>query len=578
MPILFSFYLSWVLFCSLASPNSVNLPLKAASLGWNSSAVNINKAEKLWRINETFYNFRLSNKQFIGLENQGNKLVAVSATEKFPEAFQITRKNGEPHRVRFRASNGFFFQAKSEMQVTADYKGPSTWEENDPSVFNMTIVSTMHGEYQITNGYGPDKAAKLMRDHWKSYITEEDFKFMSQNGLNAVRIPVGWWIAYDPKPPKPFVGGSLQALDNAFRWAQKYGMKVIVDLHALRVSQNGSPHSGSRDGFQEWSDSDIQETVAIIDFLASRYADHPSLVAIELMNEPKAPDLKLDSLKTYYKAGYDTVRKYSSSAYVILSNRLGGEWSELLSFASNLSRVVIDVHFYNLFWDNFNKMSVQQNIDYIYRQRSSDLRNVTTSDGPLSFVGEWSCEWEAEGASKRDYQRFAEAQLDVYGRATFGWAYWAYKWFPAYPTVMHVNQIRGILPSRINFCQISLIRNMLKHVTLGVVGRFCQMMPGSGSFFRPSIPSTFLASGVLRGMLMLQPEVGGSHDNFFFDGIEKVKQSEVLEAVIAGDTLVTRMTLVKLQKRFGIAKMEGKAYVGDDLVCEGEFLVATGTD
>lgn len=47
-------------------------------------------------------------------------------------------------------------------------------------------------------------------------------------------------------------------------------MKVIVDLHALRVSQNGSPHSGSRDGFQEWSDSDIQETVAIIDFLASR--------------------------------------------------------------------------------------------------------------------------------------------------------------------------------------------------------------------------------------------------------------------------------------------------------------------
>jgi aryl-phospho-beta-D-glucosidase BglC (GH1 family) len=43
---------------------------------------------------------------------------------------------------------------------------------------------------------------------------------MSSNGLNAVRIPVGWWIAQDPTPPKPFVGGSLQALDNAFTWAQ----------------------------------------------------------------------------------------------------------------------------------------------------------------------------------------------------------------------------------------------------------------------------------------------------------------------------------------------------------------------
>jgi 3-hydroxyacyl-[acyl-carrier-protein] dehydratase len=35
-----------------------------------------------------------------------------------------------------------------------------------------------------------------------------------------------------------------------------------------------------------------------------------------------------------------------------------------------------------------------------------------------------------------------------------------------------------------------------------------------------------------------------------------------------------RMTLTKVQKRFGIVKMEGKAYVGSDLVCEGEFLLA----
>lgn len=27
----------------------------------------------------------------------------------------------------------------------------------------------------------------------------------------------------------------------------------------------------------------------------------------------------------------------------------------------------------------------------------------------------------------QDYQNFAKAQLDVYGLATFGWAYWAYK-------------------------------------------------------------------------------------------------------------------------------------------------------
>lgn len=30
-------------------------------------------------------------------------------------------------------------------------------------------------------------------------------------------------------------------------------------------------------------------------------------------------------------------------------------------------------------------------------------------------------------ASKIDYQTFGKAQLDVYGEASFGWAYWSFK-------------------------------------------------------------------------------------------------------------------------------------------------------
>jgi aryl-phospho-beta-D-glucosidase BglC (GH1 family) len=52
---------------------------------------------------------------------------------------------------------------------------------------------------------------------------------------------------------------------------RKYGMKVIVDLHAVQASQNGNDHSATRDGYQEWGESNIQETVAVIDFLAERF-------------------------------------------------------------------------------------------------------------------------------------------------------------------------------------------------------------------------------------------------------------------------------------------------------------------
>lgn len=60
---------------------------------------------------------------------------------------------------------------------------------------------------------------KLQR-HRNSFITIDDFNFLYRHGVNTVRIPVGWWIAYDPDPPAPFIGGSLEALDNAFSWAQ----------------------------------------------------------------------------------------------------------------------------------------------------------------------------------------------------------------------------------------------------------------------------------------------------------------------------------------------------------------------
>ncbi|KAK6130701.1 hypothetical protein DH2020_035555 [Rehmannia glutinosa] len=344
---------------------------------------------------------------------------------------------------RTTASDWETFTVKTEELVSADYEGDGGWGNDNPSVFLLNITGRMQGEYQVTNGYGPRLAPKVMKEHWNTFIVEKDFIFIKKVGLNAVRIPVGWWIAHDPSPPKPFVGGSLQALDNAFSWAEKYGIKIIVDLHCAPGSQNGWEHSGSRDSSQEWgqTDDNIQQTVQVIDFLAARsihpaclvltvllssgYAKSPSLFAVALINEPLAPGVSVQNLTKYYKAGYDAVRKHSPTAYVVLANRLGpSEPRELFRLANGMTRSVIDVHFYSLFSDIYKGLTVQQNIEYIYNNRTAHLRELTTSNGPLILVGEWVAELLLKNATKQDIQRYGKAQLQVYGHATFGWAYW----------------------------------------------------------------------------------------------------------------------------------------------------------
>ncbi|XP_020257372.1 probable glucan 1,3-beta-glucosidase A [Asparagus officinalis] len=406
--------------CAESGGGTIIVANRSSASGWETF--------KLWRITENTFQFRVFNGQFMGLDGGGTDVVAVSDSSDPSETFEIIRNANDSSRVRIKAPNGSFLQAKTDVLVTADYGESTNWGNDDPSVFLINIVGKMQGEFQITNGYGTEKATPVLREHWNSFIVEEDFNFISQNGLNAVRIPVGWWTAINPTP-WPFVEGSLQILDRAFSWAEKYDLKVIIDLHAAPGSQNGYEHSASRDGSQEWGTNDtIAQTITVIDFLTNRYAKSPSFLAMELLNEPRAPGATLDTLKKYYQDAYNTVRKYTIDAYVIMCNRLSASPTELLQFASGLQGSVVDVHYYNLYTSNFNGLNVQQNIDYLNNNRSAELSTVDSSNGsPLVLVGEWVAEWEVNDATKEDYQRFAAAELNVFGRASFGWAYWTLK-------------------------------------------------------------------------------------------------------------------------------------------------------
>ncbi|RZC64382.1 hypothetical protein C5167_008073 [Papaver somniferum] len=386
---------------------------------------------RLWRVSQSEFQFRTYNGQFLSCRGEG---AIVSTTSNYPsltETFSIVRSSND--RVHIKLSSGTYLQVSSGNELRADYVGNPGWEKY-PATFEMTFDGeNMRGEYQLANGYGYEKAKQVLDEHRGSYITQADFQFLSRNGINTVRIPVGWWIAQDPNPPAPYVGGSLAALDNAFKWAQEYNIKCIIDLHAVNGSQNGWDHSAGRDGSVGWptSNEHIQQSLDAIEFIASKYGSSPALLGIQLLNEPKAPEVPLNTLLDYYSKGYNIVRNYSATAYVIMCQLIGADPSELYHAIANmgLSNVVVDVHFYNFYQSKFDTMSPAENIQFIKESRKAqvDSLNIANRDGPLVFIGEWVNEWSFRGGSQENYQDFGGAQLDVYGSASFGWAYWSLK-------------------------------------------------------------------------------------------------------------------------------------------------------
>lgn len=139
---------------------------------------------------------------------------------------------------------------------------------------------------------------------------------------------------------------------------------------------------------------------------------------------------------------------------------------------------------------------------------------------------------------------------------------------PSLPPVMDINQISNILPHRYPFLLIDKIIYLDNESVAGV-----KNVTMNEPFFQGHFPGNPVMPGVLQIEAMAQ--IGGilvlntvpDPENYwtYFLGIEEIRFRKM---VLPGDTLVIQCDLVTPIKR-GIAKMYGRAYVGNSLVCEG---------
>lgn len=79
-----------------------------------------------------------------------------------------------------------------------------------------------------------------MENHWNTYITASDFTKLAAQGINTVRIPIGYWSVGKENcncedtefwPYMDKYANSWAVVMQAIDWAEAAGLGVLLDFH-----------------------------------------------------------------------------------------------------------------------------------------------------------------------------------------------------------------------------------------------------------------------------------------------------------------------------------------------------------
>lgn len=302
---------------------------------------------------------------------------------------------------------------------------------------------------------GKDGAREKLENHWKSYVNDDDWQWLKDNGVTAIRLPIGYWNIDGGKYTK---GTKFEKVADIYKnsWeivkknfiepAGRFDIGVLIDVHGLPYGANGNDHSGeSANGKAEFWEKKSAQSLMIdaLKFVAGDVAQYENIAGIQIVNESEFSGTA-GKQKKYYAEAINAIRWVDKSVPVVISDGWWpDQWAKWVQENQDIGTtigVVIDHHVYRCFDDKDKCKSPEQ----ITNDLDGDLLTNINDDGNgVDFmVGEWSCILDGQTISKagldpNDYGNQKRAELTgqygakvadlIFKRAGGGCFFWTYK-------------------------------------------------------------------------------------------------------------------------------------------------------
>lgn len=155
---------------------------------------------------------------------------------------------------------------------------------------------------------------EFSKDHFDTFITEEDIRTIAGIGFDHVRVPVDYNVLQDDEGKIKEEGFAY--LENCRKWCEKYGMNMIIDLHECYGYSFDPLKEMDRRAF--FYDTDLQERfLDLWRVIAEKFNDYPDSVAFEPLNEVVLMDVK-DAWNDVASRYVEMMRTIAPASYIVI--------------------------------------------------------------------------------------------------------------------------------------------------------------------------------------------------------------------------------------------------------------------
>ena len=161
---------------------------------------------------------------------------------------------------------------------------------------------------------GPSYQKKFWKQWVDNYFAEADIRKMKEQGFNSVRFPLDARLLLEEEPGYHFIEEHFQLLEHYLDLCEKYGLYVILDMHAACAGQSAVSCDNGVDNQPHLflDEEGANRTIRLWQELAERWADRWIIAGYDLLNEPiSLPefDCLIPELKAFYDRLVTAIRQ-----------------------------------------------------------------------------------------------------------------------------------------------------------------------------------------------------------------------------------------------------------------------------